>query len=164
MTAKLSIICAMDENRLIGNKNALPWHLPADLAYFKKTTLHKPILMGRKTYESIGRPLPGRRNIIITRNPDYHQPGCESVASIDAALALVDDQVEAMLIGGASLYDQTINLAQTLYITEIHGQFEGDAWFPEIDSKRWKEIWREDNPANDLNQIPYSFVKYSLRD
>jgi len=163
MTASLSIISAMDENRLIGSNNALPWHLPADLAFFKRTTLNKPILMGRKTYESIGRPLPGRRNIIITRNPDYRQPGCESVVSIDKALELVFDQPEVMLIGGESLYKQTINRAQTLYITEIHGKFEGDAWFPEIDPKRWQENWREDHQADDRNECAYSFIKYLLQ-
>lgn len=163
MPASLSIISAMDNNRLIGNNNALPWHLPADLAFFKKTTLNKPILMGRKTYESIGRPLPGRRNIIISRDPAYHQDGCETVASIDEALRLVEDQAEAMLIGGASLYSQTLQRAQTLYITEIHEQFEGDAWFPEIDKTRWKECWREHHEADEVNKYAYSFVKYVLQ-
>jgi dihydrofolate reductase len=163
MTASLSIITAMDENRLIGNNNALPWHLPADLAFFKRTTMNKPILMGRKTYESIGRPLPGRRNIIITRNPDYHSSGCESVTSIDQALELVDDQPEVMLIGGASLYEQTIDRARMLYVTEVHEKFEGDAWFPPIDLSRWKECWRENHQADDLNQYAYSFVKFMLK-
>ena len=119
MTTSLSIIAAMDKNRLIGDNNSLPWHLPADLAFFKRTTLGKPILMGRKTYESIGKPLPGRRNIIISREPAYHAPGCDTVNSIQAALKLVEDEPEAMLIGGASLYQQTLELAETLYITEI---------------------------------------------
>ncbi|MDJ0881406.1 MAG: type 3 dihydrofolate reductase [Gammaproteobacteria bacterium] len=163
MTASLSIISAMDENRLIGNKNTLPWHLPADLAFFKRTTLNKPILMGRKTYESIGRPLPGRRNIIITRNTGYEQSGCEIVASIDEALVMVNDQPEVMLIGGASLYEQTINQATRLYITQIHAQFEGDAWFPEIDPIRWQEVWREAHQADAKNPCDYSFVKYLLR-
>jgi dihydrofolate reductase len=152
----------MDENRLIGKNNTLPWHLPADLAFFKQTTLNKPILMGRKTFESIGRPLPGRRNIIITRNASYTQPGCECVGSIDEALRLASDHDEVMLIGGASLYQQSIDLADALYITEIHGKFEGDAWFPEIDRKRWVETWRENHEPDDTNPYAYSFVKYEL--
>ena len=107
MSVSLSIITAMDENRLIGSNNSLPWHLPADFAYFKRVTMDKPIIMGRKTYESIGRPLPGRRNIIISRDPDYHAEGCETANSLQAALELVADQDEAMLIGGANLYAQT---------------------------------------------------------
>mgnify|MGYP002635809489 CR=1 FL=1 len=150
----------MDENRLIGNNNALPWHLPADLAYFKKTTMNKPILMGRKTYESIGKPLPGRRNIIISRDSGYQAEGCDVTHSIQSALDLVKDQTEVMLIGGASLYEQTMELASCLYITEIHHQFEGDAWFPSINTENWRESWREDHPADDRNQYPYSFVKY----
>lgn len=160
MSPSLSIICAMDENRLIGNKNTLPWQLPADLAYFKEITMDKPILMGRKTFESIGRPLPGRRNIIITRDPLLHFKGCETTQSIDSALELVKDQQEIMLIGGASLYQQTIDMADKLYITKIHGQFEGDAWFPTIDPEYWTETWREDHQPDERNQYAYSFVNY----
>lgn len=163
MTTSLSIISAMDENRLIGKNNSLPWHLPADLAFFKKNTLNKPILMGRKTYESIGRPLPGRRNIIISRDPDFRAEGCEICDSLDSALALVKDQQETMLIGGASLYAQTIHRAEHLYITEIHAQFEGDAWFPIIDPTLWQESWREDHQPDEKNPYYYSFVKYSRR-
>lgn len=150
----------MDENRLIGNDNALPWHLPADLAYFKKTTMNKPILMGRKTFESIGRPLPGRRNIIISRDSTYQVEGCETANSIQAALDLVQEHAEAMLIGGASLYQQTMELAGALYITEIHGQFEGDSWFPAIDPAVWQESFREEHTADDRNKFDYAFVKY----
>ena len=153
----------MDENRLIGSNNALPWHLPADLAFFKRTTLNKPIIMGRKTYESIGRPLPGRRNIIISRNPAYRMNGCDTCADIDAALALVEDQDEDMLIGGASLYEQTINRATTLYITEIHGKFSGDAWFPPIDPALWQASWREDHEPDERNRYAYSFIRYERR-
>ncbi len=160
MTTKLSIICGMDENRLIGKDNALPWHLPADMAYFKKTTMSKPLLMGRKTYESIGKPLPGRRNIIITRDSSYQAEGCDVTHSIQQALDLVADQPEIMLMGGASLYEQTIDIADCLYITEIHHKFEGDAWFPAINPIQWKESWRENHPADDRNHYPFSFVKY----
>ncbi len=160
MTTSLSIICGMDENRLIGSNNALPWRLPADMVYFKKTTMSKPILMGRKTYESIGKPLPGRRNIIISRDSSYQAEGCDIASSIEAAIDLVDDQPEAMLIGGASLYEQTMTVADALYITEIHHQFSGDAWFPAIDAENWKEVWREEHPADERNKFRYAFVKY----
>ena len=161
MPTSLSIITAMDQNRLIGRDNALPWHLPADLAFFKKTTLGKPILMGRKTYESIGRPLPGRQNIIISRDPEYHMEGCDSATSIEQALSMIENHPEAMLIGGSSLYQQTIDLADKLYITYIHSQFEGDAWFPEIPLQNWIESAREDHFADDKNSYDYSFVTYS---
>lgn len=150
----------MDENRLIGDNNALPWHLPADMAHFKATTMHKPILMGRKTYESIGRPLPGRRNIIISRNQNYSVAGCDTALSIQDALDLVSDQPEVMMIGGSSLYEQSMPLANTLYITEIHHQFNGDAWFPPINSDDWLESAREEHLADASNKYAYAFVKY----
>ena len=156
----LSLIVAMDDNRLIGNKNKLPWHLPADLAFFKRTTMGKPIVMGRKTYESIGKPLPGRRNIVITRDPAFSAAGCEVANSIEAAMSLTKDDDEVMLIGGASLYQQTIARATQLYITRIHHSFEGDTWFPEIDLREWKAVNREDFEADHCNQYAYSFIKY----
>jgi dihydrofolate reductase len=161
METSLSIITAFDRNRLIGRDNALPWHLPADLAFFKKTTLGKPIIMGRKTYESIGRPLPGRRNLIVSRNSGFQAKGCEVCSSVDEALGLAQDQPEAMLIGGASLYQQALERAHTLYVTEIHAVFDGDAWFPEIKPAQWRESWREDHAADERNPHAYSFVKYS---
>lgn len=163
MTTSLSIISAMDENRLIGSNNALPWQLPADMAFFKQTTMGKPILMGRKTFESIGRALPGRRNIIISRDAGYRIDGCDTANSIQAALELVEGQPEAMLIGGASLYQQTLALADRLYITEIHDKFEGDAWFPAIDAGQWLEIWREPHRPDDKNRHAYAFVKYQKK-
>jgi len=150
----------MDSNRLIGSDNALPWHLPADLAFFKRTTMGKPILMGRKTWESIGRPLPGRQNIVITRNPGFSATGCDIAHSIDDALGLCTDAEEAMLIGGASLYRQTIERASKLYITRVHGQFEGDAWFPEFSTDSWIVQSREDFDADQSNPYPYSLLKY----
>lgn len=156
----LSLIVAMDENRLIGSDNGLPWHLPADLAYFKRTTLGKPIVMGRKTHESIGKPLPGRRNIIITRDSDFTAAGCEVVNSIAAAMNLLADSEEIMLIGGASLYQQTIDQASCLYVTQIHHAFSGDTWFPEFDCSQWQEEIREDFEADHSNQQAYSFIKF----
>jgi dihydrofolate reductase len=160
MPASLSLIWAMDENRLIGRNNALPWHLPADLAYFKKITLGKPIIMGRKTYESIGRPLPGRRNMVISRSEDLKIEGCDVCTSVEQALQTVENEPEAMLIGGASLYQQTLNLAQTLYVTQIHHKFTGDTYFPVVDEGIWHEVWSEDHQADSVNPYPYSFIKF----
>ena len=156
----LSLIVAMDENRLIGSNNSLPWHLPADLAYFKRTTMGKPVVMGRRTFESIGKPLPGRRNIVITGNADFNAPGCEIADSIEAAMSLVHENDEVMLIGGASLYQQTIERATKLYITRIHHAFKGDTWFPEFDLSDWKEEYREDFEADHSNRYAYSFIEY----
>jgi dihydrofolate reductase len=157
---ELSLIVAMDENRLIGSNNDLPWQMPADLAYFKRTTMGKPIIMGRKTFASIGRPLPGRRNIVITRDSDFSAAGCEIANGIDAALSMCSDMEEVMLIGGASLYQQTIDQATQLYITLIHHSFEGDTWFPEFDLREWKQESREDHDADHGNPHAYSFMKF----
>ena len=156
----LSLIVAMDDNRLIGSNNNLPWQLPADLVFFKRTTMGKPIIMGRKTFVSIGRPLPGRRNIVITRDPTFSAAGCEIANGIPAALALCSDVEEAMLIGGASLYQQTIEQATQLYITRIHHSFVGDTWFPEFDLQVWKQASREDHQADSSNPHAYSFIKF----
>lgn len=150
----------MDKNRLIGSKNTLPWHLPADLAFFKRTTMGKPIVMGRKTFESIGKPLPGRKNIVVTQNRGFSAAGCEISNNIDDALKLCSDAEEVMLIGGASLYQQTLARAANLYVTQIHSQFVGDTWFPEINYDDWRIEFCEDFDADQLNSYPYSFVKY----
>lgn len=151
----------MDNNRLIGNKNELPWHLPADLAFFKRTTMGKPIIMGRKTFDSIGKPLPGRQNIIITRDKTFTAQGCDIANSIDGALSLVTEGAkEAMLIGGASLYLQTIDQADILYLTQIHHTFQGDTWFPEIDMSHWAEASKDTYQADEKNSYSYSFMKY----
>jgi dihydrofolate reductase len=157
---RLSLIVAMDENRLIGSANQLPWHLPADLAFFKRTTMGKPIVMGRKTFESIGRALPGRRNIVITRNPQFSAEGCEVVDAIDVALASCSDHDELMLIGGASLYQQTMEQVSCMYITRIYHGFSGDTWFPEFDTARWTIENQQDFDADQRNPFAYSFVKY----
>lgn len=157
---KFSLIVAMDENRLIGSNNGLPWHLPADLAFFKRTTMGKPIVMGRKTFESIGRPLPGRRNIVVTRDPDFSAAGCDIANSIDAALDLCADDEEVMLIGGASLYHQSLSRATQLYITQIHHRFDGDTWFPDFDESEWRVESREDCDADPGNAYAYSFIKF----
>jgi dihydrofolate reductase len=156
----LSLITAMDSNRLIGKNNSLPWHLPADLAFFKATTMGKPVIMGRKTFASIGKALPGRQNIVVTRDCNFDAPDCEVASSIDAAITLVDDTEEVMLIGGASLYQQTIDVADIIYLTLIHHEFKGDAWFPEINPEFWELVSQDDFEADEKNPFAYSLVKY----
>ncbi|KAA3629588.1 MAG: type 3 dihydrofolate reductase [Proteobacteria bacterium] len=154
----LSLIAAMSRGRVIGHDNQLPWHLPADLQHFKTITMGKPILMGRLTYESIGKPLPGRRNIVITRDAGYTAPGCEVVHSIESALAAVADVEEAMVIGGASFYAQLLPQADRLYLTFIDAEFQGDAWFPQWSASEWREVERDDHAPDERNPCPYAFV------
>lgn len=132
----ISLIVAHDKNHVIGYENGMPWHLPGDLQYFKEMTMGKPIIMGRKTFESIGRPLPGRRNIVITRNENYAAEGIETVASLNAALQLVQDVPEIMIIGGAQIFEQAMSIAEKLYITLIDHEFNGDTYFPRYDAWR----------------------------
>jgi len=153
----ISIITAMDDNRLIGKENGLPWKVPADLQFFKKVTMSKPIIMGRKTFESIGRPLPGRRNIIITRDQSFKAEGCDVVFSLESAINAVSDIDEAMVIGGANIYQQFMPKADRLYLTKISGEFEGDAWFPEINFSEWDLSEKEDHHADEKNETDYSF-------
>jgi dihydrofolate reductase len=156
----LSVIVAMDRNRVIGKDNDLPWHIPADLKFFKATTLGKPILMGRKTYDSIGRPLPGRRNIVITRNADWHADGVETAPDLGSARAMVADADEAMIIGGAQIYAQSLDMADRLYVTEVDMVVEGgDATFPPIDPAVWHETGRDSHPVED-GRPAYAFVTY----
>ena len=160
---EISLICAMDKNRLIGNNNQLPWHLPADLQLFKKTTLGKPIIMGRKTFDSIGKALPDRQNIVVTRSDDWQADKVDVASSIDEALSLASPAKEVMLIGGASLYEQTLLRASHLYLTLIDNSFEGDTWFPEIDFENWKIASQQFFEADHKNKFSFSFVKY-IRD
>lgn len=154
----LSAIAALSANRVIGQKNQLPWHLPADLKHFKALTLGKPILMGRKTFESIGRPLPLRHNIILTSDPVFKAEGCTITSSLDSALSLAQPAEEVMVIGGATLYEQLLPRIQRLYLTVIHHSFEGDAYFPELEESSWREISREDHEADADNAYSYSFL------
>ena len=156
----LSLITAMDSNRVIGMNNTLPWHLPADLAFFKQTTMGKPVIMGRKTFQSIGKPLPGRKNIVLTRDANFEAPNCEVASSIDHAISRVGDSEEVMLIGGASLYEQTIDSADIIYLTLIHHQFNGDTWFPEINPLDWKINSQDDFKRDEKTPFAYSFLKY----
>jgi dihydrofolate reductase len=155
---KLSLIVAMADNHVIGHNNRLPWHLPADLKHFRAITLGKPVLMGRKTWESIGRPLPGRTNIVITRNADYLAADCVVVHSLDEALRAAGSAAEVMVIGGAELYRQALPQADTLYLTLVHGEFEGDTRFPDWRPDDWRETARIDHGPDHRNPHAYSFI------
>ncbi|KZN72914.1 type 3 dihydrofolate reductase [Pseudoalteromonas luteoviolacea] len=155
----ISMIAAMAKGRVIGDDNKMPWHLPADLQHFKKITLGKPVIMGRKTFESIGRPLPGRRNIVITRNAEYQAEGIEVASSTDEALALVDKIDEVMIIGGGNIYNQFLPLCSRLYLTYIELDVEGDTRFPDHTSVgNWVEIESEVHEPDDRNKYRYKFV------
>jgi len=154
----IAIIAAMADNRVIGINNQLPWNLPADMQWFRQQTMGKPVLMGRKTFDSIGRPLPKRRNIVVSREPGLVIEGCEVVNSIDAALASCASEAEVMIIGGASFYEQMLPRSGRLYLTLVHTEIEGDAWFPEIDFSQWREVEHIDQPADAANAFPCSFV------
>lgn len=160
----VSLIVAMAKNRVIGVNNQLPWHLPADLKHFKATTMAKPIVMGRKTWESIGRPLPGRFNIVISRQLDYIAEGAEVVSDLTAALALARKEAastgldEVLIIGGEAIYRQALGEVDKMYITEVDLEPDGDAWFPDIELNAWNEVSRECHPAK-LDKSPaYCFV------
>jgi len=161
---KRSMIVAMAENRVIGINNKLPWYLPNDLKYFKQVTMGKPILMGRKTFESIGKPLPGRANIVITRNETWSAEGVRIVHSIDQAVSLatsicdIDGQSELMVIGGDQIYQTSLPEIDRIYLTQVHAEVKGDAFFPELDWSEWTEVGREDFVAEGPNPYDYSFI------
>lgn len=155
---RISAIFAMSQNRVIGHHNQLPWHLPADLRHFKKMTLGKPILMGRKTYQSIGRALPGRCNIVVSQALNFQAPGCWVVNSIEAALSRVADQDEVLVMGGAALYTAMLPQTERLYMTLIHHEFTGDAFFPMFNTSEWRETERQDFSADHENPYSYSFI------
>ena len=161
----VTIIAAIAENNALGKDNDLIWHLPADLKRFKKVTSGHYILMGRNTFESIGKPLPNRTSVIITRNNDYFKDGCLIANSLEDAIELAADEEEVFIIGGAQIYKYAIenNLADKLDITIVHESFEADVFFPEIDTKIWKEVAREDFKADEKNKYDYSFVSYVRR-
>jgi dihydrofolate reductase len=140
---RVNIIVAMARNRAIGIDNTLPWHLPEDLKHFKTLTMGHHMIMGRKTYESIGRPLPGRTTVIVSRDPDYRVTGCLTATSLEDALAACGDDPEVFFVGGATIYAQALSYAQRLYLTEIQQDVEGDAYFPEFDRRVWRETARD---------------------
>ncbi|WP_116368035.1 dihydrofolate reductase [Parahaliea mediterranea] len=162
----LGVIVAVAENGVVGRDNTLPWHLPGDLAWFKRNTLGKPVIMGRRTWESIGRPLPGRLNIVVSRNPAYRAEGATVVDSLPVALALgraqaaTDGACEVMVIGGPGLYAEALPLADRFYVTEVHAVVAGDAVLPPVDWRAWREVSREPQKAADANGYDYSFVVF----
>jgi len=160
---RLSIIVAMTLNRVIGANNTMPWHLPADLAFFKATTLGHPIVMGRKTYQSIGRPLPGRRNIVVTRDPAFKAPGCEVVHSVEGSLLQAGEDPEIFVIGGEALFCSILPAAQRIYLTQIHGEIPGDTYFPEIERTQWQEVARVEKPRDAHNAYDLTFITLNRR-
>ncbi|CAK6475097.1 dihydrofolate reductase [Peribacillus castrilensis] len=155
----ISLIVAMDQNRVIGKNNKLPWHLPADLQYFKKVTMGHPIVMGRKTFESIGRVLPGRENVIVTRNQEFKAEGCVVLHDIAQIKMFADNhEEEVFVIGGAEIFKEILPFTDRLYITEIHETFEGDTFFPEIDENEWDEISSKPGSIDEKNRFAHDFI------
>lgn len=159
----ITLIAAIANNNALGKDNDLIWHLPADLKRFKSTTTGHHIIMGRNTYESIGKPLPNRTSVIITRNLDYKAEGCIVVNSLKEAIAVAKDDATPFIIGGAQIYEQAIKLADKLDITEVHHSFDADVFFPKIDTIIWKETSRNNFSVDDKNKYDYSFVSYQKR-
>jgi dihydrofolate reductase len=157
---RISIIVALDEGHVIGNEGGMPWHLPADIKFFKSVTMGKPIIMGRSTFESIGKPLPGRTNIVVTRKKDFQAPGCRLAHSIDEALAIAEEEAadEAMIIGGGAIYEQTLDRTDRLYMTHIGAHLIGDTHFPAINLEEWEEISRSEHAADGDNPFDLTFV------
>ncbi|MVM36556.1 dihydrofolate reductase [Spirosoma sp. HMF3257] len=159
---KISLIAAVAENGVIGLNNDMPWHLPDDFAFFKRKTSHHPIIMGRKSLEALGKPLPNRTNIVITRNPDFTADGVTIVHTLEDAIANTKaiNQMEIFIIGGAEIYKLALPLATTLYLTEIHQAYEGDAYFPDFDKSEWQEVSRKPHPADERHAVAFDFVEY----
>ncbi|MDP0588366.1 MAG: dihydrofolate reductase [Candidatus Endonucleobacter bathymodioli] len=161
---KVAIIAAVAENNTIGMKNKMPWHLPGDLKYFKTVTMGKPIIMGRKTFESLGKPLPGRVNIVISRDESYYHEDIRVVHSLSDALSLAveiattDGVDELIVIGGAEIFRQALPQAERLYLTRVHHSFEGDAFFPDFDDSQWQESSREDKCTDETSHLTYSYL------
>ena len=158
----ISLIAAMDKNRLIGRENGLPWHLPADFKHFKEVTMAKPVIMGRKTFESIGKPLPGRTNIVISRS-GFNAEGIIVVDAIENALKAADDAEEVMVIGGASFYEQMLDKADRLYLTHVDAECEGDAWFPAFDLSDWEIVSEEEHDADEKNNYSFTIKSYQRK-
>lgn len=154
----VTLIVAVAANGVIGARNTMPWHLPADLRHFKAATMGRPVIMGRRTFESIGRSLPGRVNIVVTRNAGYSAPGCVVAGSLETALAAAGDAGEIFVIGGGELYGQAMPRADRLVVTEIHAEFDGDARFPAIDPAVWREVARETRTGE--APFRFDFVRY----
>jgi dihydrofolate reductase len=157
---KLSLIVAVAKNNVIGSDNKLLWHMPADLKHFKSVTMGSPVIMGRKTFESIGKALPGRTNIVVTRNEDYIADGCTVANSLQEAVDLCEKEGEVFIIGGAEVYRQAIHAADKVYLTRIDNEFDGDAFFPELNFSDWKLIKYVKHHSDEKNKYDYSFAEY----
>lgn len=162
---KVSLIAAVANNHVIGRDNQLIWHLPADLKHFKKLTMGHTLIMGRKTFESIGKALPGRKTIVVTTQENYQAKGCEVAGSVDEAMKMIKGEKDVFVAGGAEIYAQTLDLYHTrrLYITRIFANFEGDTFFPSIDEEKWELVERTDHQADEKNPYPYSFLIYKKK-
>jgi len=159
----VSLVVAADEEGGIGRGGGLPWHLPADLKHFRALTMGKPVIMGRRTWESIGRPLPGRRNVVVSRQPSLQVPGCEVAGSLDDALRLVDDAAEACVIGGAEIYRLALPLADLIHLTRVHARVEADTFLPPLDPREWRLQSREEHAADERHAYPFSFITLERR-
>ncbi len=160
----LTAVVAATENNVIGRDNGMPWHLPADLQHFKAVTLGSPVLMGRKTFEAIGRPLPGRRNLVLTRSAAFSVPGIEVVHSLDEAIGLAGDVPELMIIGGAALYELALPRTQRVHLTRLHMTLEGDAHFPALPASQWREVSRSERRlADERNACDMTFLVLERR-
>ena len=158
-----TIVVAISSNNAIGKDNQLLWHLPADLKHFKNITSGHTIVMGRKTYDSIGKPLPNRRNIVITRQKGLQLEGVEVVNSLDEALAICKEENQVFIIGGAEIYKTALPLTHKIELTRVHQEFEADAFFPELDNETWKEVWKEDHLPDEKNKFAYTFSTLERR-
>ena len=156
---RIALVVAVADNGIIGRDNALPWHLPTDLAHFRRLTLDKTILMGRRTWESLPGPLPRRRHLVLSRDPGFQAVGCTRVDSLETAINAAAGEPELMIIGGATLYAAALPLADRLYLTQVHAQMEGDTRFPPWAPAEWEEIARRAHPADDRNPIPMTFLE-----
>lgn len=154
---QITIVVAISQNNAIGRDNQLLWHLPADLKHFKSITTGHTVIMGRKTYDSIGKPLPNRRNIVITRQQGLQLAGIEVVNSLEEALSLCKTDEEVFIIGGAEIYKQALPLVHKIELTRVHQEFEADAFFSELAKETWKEVWKEDHLPDEKNKFAYTF-------
>lgn len=160
MSHEISLVVAMDRNRVIGHRGGMPWHLPNDLAWFKRCTLGKPVVMGRRTWEAIGCALPQRQNIVLTTQPDYEAPGATVVRSLEAAMSVAGNAPEIAIIGGGVLFAETVAFADRIYLTVIEAECEGDTWFPCIETGEWREIYRESHAPDARNPLPHTFLTW----
>jgi dihydrofolate reductase len=160
---RISLVAAASDNNVIGKNGALPWKMPADMKFFKNLTTGHTVIMGRKTYESMGKPLAGRKNIVITRNKEFKAEGCIVLNSLDQAFEVLGSEAELFVIGGADIYNTVLFRADKIYLTRVHGTFDGDAYFPQITDSEWVEIKSSTFPADEKNPYPYTFIELARK-